>query len=246
MLNLKKYLLYSFKFILLFFFVIIENTDAQEVQLKEGDKITIELFNSRKLNGKFARMDRVSITYIPSGSSLFYKPKETKIMLEKVKYIFNEKGWNIYVTPERLRNYDYPTHEAFIGFSTFYYIRHTSMGNETKFLKGICLSGGGNINKWLSLELRLNAYQKERGYTQLFVNINGYHNKHRFYAGFGVGASGFWFIPITPIYSIGGGVKLYLYEDLALRIGAYDYIVPPNRKNINNFVTEIGITFAKW
>ncbi len=247
MLNLKKYLLYSFKLILLFFFVIIENTDAQEVQLKEGDKITIELFNSRKLNGKFVRMDSVSITYIPSGKTPFYNPKENIVKLEKIKQIYNEKGFFIYVTPKNLRDYDYPTHEAFIGYSLIIFNKHThTSGDSYKSMKGISLAGGGTINKWLNLELKLNAYKKEGGYLQLFLSATGYHKKHRFFAGVGAGVFGLWLILTEPVYSVGGGAKLYLFKDIAVRLGAYDYMMPSFKRREHNFIIDIGVTIAEW
>lgn len=244
MLNIDKYFLYSFiLFSILFSSFIIENIDAQEVQLREGDKIIIELIDYTKLNGTFVRMDSVSIIYVQSGRKLLYKTDEKIVKKEKIKQIYNEKGLIIYAAPEQLNNDDYPKLEALIGFSRFLYY---SLGKDFEAgLVGFSISGGGNIKKWLSLELKLNFFSNYVGFTQLFLNINGYHKKHRFFTGLGIGGVGYWFAPTEPMYSIGGGFKLYSSNYCTLRIGAYDYIERSRYKNKHNILAEIGIAFSK-
>ena len=64
MIIINKYSLFS---IITNFFIIIiifQNISfAQEEHIKKGEEITIELFNSRILNGEFVSMDSVSITF---------------------------------------------------------------------------------------------------------------------------------------------------------------------------------------
>lgn len=244
----KKYFLFFITIIfLIFLFVFNDCTEAQELQLKEGDKITIELFTTRKLHGSFVRMDSISIVYIPSGKTLFYNPKENTVKIEKIRRIYDEKGWVIYVTPKNLRNYDYPTHEAFIGYSIMIYNKYThTFGNSYKSMKGISVAGGGTIKKWLNMELKLNAYQKEGGFLQLFLSVNKYHKKHRFFAGAGAGVYGYWFILSEPVFSIGGGVKLYVFRDIAVRLNVYDYVIPSYDKREHNFIIDLGVTIAEW
>jgi len=248
----KKYLLFlTMIFLLTASNVFSDTVYGQEFELKEGDKIIIELFNSHKLNGKYVRMDSLSITYIPSGRTPFYKPKENTVKFEKIKQIYGKKGWVIYITPKNLRNYDYPTHEAFLGFSAMFirkikYRNYTHREEITELVRGVCISGGGTIKKWMSLEARLNVFKEEGSFSQLFLSFNGYQKKHRYFAGFGVGAMGYWFLPTTPVYNIGAGVKLYMFKDLTLRIGLYDYFVPSRRRNKHNIITEIGLTVSEW
>ncbi len=248
MLSLKNYFLCLVGFILLILFSVISNNSAaREVEIKEGDNITIELFTSRKLHGSFVRMDSISITYIPSGKTLFFNPKENTVKIEKIRKIYDEKGWVVYNTPKELRNYDYPTREAFVGYSLMTINKHSfTYGNSNETLKGISIAGSGTIKKWLNVETRLNAYQKLEGYIQLFLNYTGYYKKHRYFFGGGAGVLGYWIFSVTPVYSYGGGAKVYIFRDLALRFGLYDYIVPVNKRSKHNFVMEIGITVADW
>jgi len=253
MIIINKYSLFS---IITNFFIILlifQNISfAQEEHIKKGEEITIELFNSRILNGEFVSMDSVSIIYIPSGKTLFYKPKENKVELSKIKRIYDKKGWVIYATPKALRNYDYPTHEAFLGFSTvsvrsvgYRYGTGTYLFTELK--KGISVSGGGTIKKWMSMEARLNVFKEGESFSQLFLHFNGYYKKHRYFAGFGVGSAGYFFFLFSPVYILGGGAKIYLFRDFALRIGVYDYYVPENaNRNQHKFITELGLTIAQW
>ena len=158
------------KYFILFFTALIffttpftnNTTYAQEKQLKEGDKIVIELFYGRKLHGAFVRMDSTSITYISSGGTLFFKPVEKDVKIEKIKKIYNKDGWVIYVTPKRLRNYDYPTSELNIGYSTMFFNKHTyRFGNSREHKGGLTISGGGTIKKWIGAELKLNALDRK-------------------------------------------------------------------------------------
>jgi hypothetical protein len=242
-----------FSIIINFFIILIifQNISfAQEEHIKKGEEITIELFNSRILNGEFVDMDSVSIIYIPSGKTLFFKPKENKVEIGKIRRIYDKKGWVIYTTPKKLINYDYPTHEAFLGFSTISvrsvrYYSYTRRYLITELKKGISISGGRTIKKWMGLEARLNVFKEAEDFFQIFLHFNGYNKKHRYFGGFGIGGMGL-IIPY-PVYILGGGAKIYMFKDLALRIGVYDYYVPEYAKNNQHkIITELGLTIAQW